>query len=519
MIGRQEILEFAREVGLDPNVVEKDYVLGWMLAGIAQHPRARDTWLFKGGTCLKKCYFETYRFSEDLDFTLLDGSHVDEAFLRQIFVEITEWIYNESGIELPEEARAFEVYINPRGNKSAQGRVGYRGPMQRQADLPRVRFDLTSDERVVREGVRRRVHHPYSDQPEGGIHVLAYCFEEVFAEKLRALTERQRPRDLYDVVHLHRHETGADRAAVREVLRAKCEFKGIAVPTIETIRSSPQHAELRADWQQMLAHQLPALPPFDSFWDELPAVFAWLEKEPERLRPPIMGSGRFEIDPAWRAPAMATSWRAEGIDAPLEIIRFAAANRLCVELDYRDEDGRRGTRVIEPYSLRRTKAGDLLLYAVRSQDGQDRSYRVDRILGARATQQIFTPRYAVELSTTEPPHAPEVTRAKAPLAHYSFTPGLQPRRPAKPASAISNAFGPRGRTLGSPFGPSSQFRSKPKRALRGLSGFGQARHVYQCTYCGKKFERSRQDSNLKPHKTKDGYPCPSRTGYYVTTKY
>jgi hypothetical protein len=31
MIDRQEILEFAGEVGLDPNIVEKDYVLGWML--------------------------------------------------------------------------------------------------------------------------------------------------------------------------------------------------------------------------------------------------------------------------------------------------------------------------------------------------------------------------------------------------------------------------------------------------------------------------------------------------------
>ncbi|HEY0410225.1 MAG TPA: nucleotidyl transferase AbiEii/AbiGii toxin family protein [Candidatus Dormibacteraeota bacterium] len=25
----------------------------------------------KGGTCLRKCYYETYRFSEDLDFTLV----------------------------------------------------------------------------------------------------------------------------------------------------------------------------------------------------------------------------------------------------------------------------------------------------------------------------------------------------------------------------------------------------------------------------------------------------------------
>jgi len=131
MIDRQEILEFAGEVGLDPNIVEKDYVLGWMLAGIAQHPQTRDKWVFKGGTCLKKCYFETYRFSEDLDFTLLDASHVNEAALRSLFVEITEWIYSESGIEFPEDARLFEVYINPRSKNSGHSRIGYRGPMRR----------------------------------------------------------------------------------------------------------------------------------------------------------------------------------------------------------------------------------------------------------------------------------------------------------------------------------------------------------------------------------------------------
>ncbi len=110
MIGKEEILGFAREVGLDANVVEKDYVLGWMLAGISSHQRTQDTWLFKGGTCLKKCYFETYRFSEDLDFTLLDSSHIDESVLRLLFSEITQWVYDQSGIEMPETERGFEVY-------------------------------------------------------------------------------------------------------------------------------------------------------------------------------------------------------------------------------------------------------------------------------------------------------------------------------------------------------------------------------------------------------------------------
>ena len=54
MIDREEIRELAREFQLDPNVVEKDYALGWLLAGLAAHPALADNWIFKGGTCLKK---------------------------------------------------------------------------------------------------------------------------------------------------------------------------------------------------------------------------------------------------------------------------------------------------------------------------------------------------------------------------------------------------------------------------------------------------------------------------------
>ena len=82
MIPKQELLELATDFGLQPNVVEKDYALGWMLAAFGEPAETRDTWLFKGGTCLKKCFFETYRFSEDLDFTLLEPGHLDIAFLN-----------------------------------------------------------------------------------------------------------------------------------------------------------------------------------------------------------------------------------------------------------------------------------------------------------------------------------------------------------------------------------------------------------------------------------------------------
>lgn len=44
MIPKQQILARAQEWSLDPQVVEKDYVLGWMLAAIAEHPIAGSAW-------------------------------------------------------------------------------------------------------------------------------------------------------------------------------------------------------------------------------------------------------------------------------------------------------------------------------------------------------------------------------------------------------------------------------------------------------------------------------------------
>ena len=54
MIDKREILAIAHQTSLTPHVVEKDYVLGWMLAGIFGHEDLAESWIFKGGTCLKK---------------------------------------------------------------------------------------------------------------------------------------------------------------------------------------------------------------------------------------------------------------------------------------------------------------------------------------------------------------------------------------------------------------------------------------------------------------------------------
>jgi hypothetical protein len=61
----------------------------------------------------------------------------------------------------------------------------------------------------------------------------------------------------------------------RQAATQKCVFKGIDVPTFATIAVATD--ELVGEWTNMLGHQLPTLPPFESFWRALPEFFAWLE--------------------------------------------------------------------------------------------------------------------------------------------------------------------------------------------------------------------------------------------------
>lgn len=486
MIDKREILAYSQQTSLTPHVVEKDYVLGWMLAGIYRHEDLAESWVFKGGTCLKKCFFETYRFSEDLDFTLLRPEHLDADFLKETFSEIGEWIYEQTGIEIPADGQEFEIYENPRGQLSCQGKISYKGPVSPPHGLPRIKLDLTADEKVVLTPIRVQIFHPYSDAPEGGIEVLAYDYIEAFAEKFRALAERTRPRDLYDVVNLYRNgEARPEPKRFVEVLRAKCEFKGINIPRITDLEA--HRADLEAGWIHMLEHQLPALLPVATFWDALPEIFAWLEGA---VAPPLeaMDIGAGETLIRERLVGLPSGSQGQNI---VEMIRFAAANRLLVEIDYQDQQGNRSTRAIEAYSLRRSKSGDVLLMAVRADNRQSRSYRVDSILGVKTTQTPFLPRFPIELTPGGPQSIPQVT-----------------------SSGSSGGFA----VQRSPI----IRRSPGRRSARGLGSMRATGpiYVFKCPVCGKTFNRKSYDASMNKHKNnRTGYECYGSYGIYVTTKY
>ena len=391
MISKRELERLSSEWGIRLDVIEKDYALGWLLAGIAQHPELSNTWVFKGGTCLRKCYYETFRFSEDLDFTVVDSGPELPEDLTRIFLEISEWLKDATGLLLIVDTDSFQRKVNRRGRETSQGKIAYRGPNSHPG-LPKIKLDLTADEVLVRRPELRGIEHHYTDSPLPVNGVLSYSITELFGEKLRALTERCRPRDLYDVVHLYRHPDLIGKSSqVADVLLQKCLHAGISVPTLESMQAS-QHDEMQSDWAAMLSHQLPEpLVTFSQFWDELEQVFNWVNGQNTVSQLPRAQLG--DLDQTWTAPRASISWQ-RGL--PIHLLRYAAVNRLKVEIDYRPEKGRSGPRFVEPYSLRRTRDGKLVLFVVNAERSL-RSYRIDRIAGIRPTAIPFIPRYQIEL--------------------------------------------------------------------------------------------------------------------------
>jgi len=387
MINKIELINISDVRGLRAQVVEKNYIIGWVLAGIYQHESLKNAWIFKGGTCLKKCHYETYRFSEDLDFSVTDPSHLNEKFLVQTFTEICDWLFIQSGIAFPEHLLQFRIFKNSLGSESCQGKLAYRGPVGPSTgyrSLPRLKIDLTFDEKVVLKPVFRNVCHEYSD----GLSersALCYPIEEAAAEKICALTQRSNPRDLYDLINLLRSdEVHTDVELLQYVLKNKCAHRSIPVPTLQSVMA--QKSKFEQIWPHMLSHQLPQLPPVASYLEALPELFDWIEHGTTVSLMPIDTN-----NPTLRQQSIDIQIDSN-IQKYLESIRFAAVNHLCVDLYYQQSIHR-----IEPYSMGSTTSSEIILHAINVSSGKHITFRSSKIQNVTITQQIFQPKYCVEL--------------------------------------------------------------------------------------------------------------------------
>lgn len=252
MIKPGEIQNKARDVGVRDQQIEKDYILSWVLQGIAQHSTLSKTIVFKGGTVLKKIYFEDYRFSEDLDFTLLDDAITNEQIFEW-FTEIFEYIKEEANIPLE------IIDDNEHQDGGINFYISYVGPLGGLGANKKVKVDISRSEKLVLEPVLNNVFIGYSDQEEH--QLLCYSLEEVLVEKLRCVMQRMQARDFYDIWYLLEiHNIDID-FYIKE-FRQKCKSKDID-PTEFHAKLEQRLPQYKGRWEKSMADQIQDLPDFE----------------------------------------------------------------------------------------------------------------------------------------------------------------------------------------------------------------------------------------------------------------
>ena len=285
-LGRHDLVSVARRFGVTPEVVEKDYLLSYLLAGLAAVPDLGGL-RFKGGTALKKMYFGDYRFSEDLDFTVVDAP---SAALDPLIA-----LARQATLDRLSSRGRFQIVIDrlPERDAHPAGQDAFRVlvalPWQR-TPLVRIKIEVTSDEPVLLPTPRRALQHGYEDigEPFEAVQLATYALEEIVAEKLRAILQTQqrlfqrgwnrpRARDYYDLWRILTERAMELRPAlVRQILPAKLAVRGVTYKSVEDFFTPALLSETRRHWRSNLAAFVPALPDVDTVLTTLPPQVAAL---------------------------------------------------------------------------------------------------------------------------------------------------------------------------------------------------------------------------------------------------
>lgn len=203
MILKKEIEKIAEDEGVTKSTIDKDWVLGHVLDAIFSIKRCKESLVFKGGTCLKKCYFPDYRFSEDLDFTSIHPDFVlDEKLVSEIITIVKEragiplHLYRLEELKFNDKLTGFSAVLRFWGAEHPKNQA----PPAPERWLTGIKLEVILYELMVFPPEDRKIIHGYSDKlSDAANSIPCYALREVLAEKLRSLIQRSytAPRDFF----------------------------------------------------------------------------------------------------------------------------------------------------------------------------------------------------------------------------------------------------------------------------------------------------------------------------------
>jgi predicted nucleotidyltransferase component of viral defense system len=463
MISRAEIEHQAAEFRVTIANIERDYVFGWLLAGIYSRPGyLRDLLVLKGGNGMRKAYFPYTRFSNDLDFSTQHA--VDASKVISELNSVCDFVADHASVDFVKDRNFVREKRNSDDDRKIyEARLYFRDFYGNPNTITlSIRLDVSEFDRIYLPIQERNLLHLYSDAGRCRAVVRCLKLEEMLAAKLKCLLQRRIASDLYDYVYaiFINRELDVDTAQIVSTLLKKTIFEPSPGVLTGLLLGLPFQL-FRAAWNEYVVTPSASLIDFDTAVEQFTVSVRQL-------------FGRFTMT-RQNVSYFPANFR--------NSIMQAASSFNLLGITY---NGRR--REVEPYSLvfkrRRDGFGQEYLYVWDRSGGHDsgpgiKTFLHERIQGIEVLPECFEPRYPVEL--------------------------------AKAGEPGSRSY------FGRPFAAGVSGRGGQRSHAR--HGTARVMYVIECSYCHRRFTRTAFRMTLKPHKDRYDNRCFGRAGHLVDRHY
>jgi predicted nucleotidyltransferase component of viral defense system len=162
--------------------VEQDLIICRALVELYSHPLLAENLAFRGGTALFKLHLSPARYSEDIDLVQMKSGPIGPV-MDAVQEQLNPWL------GIPKR-------------KQSEGRVTLTWRVESEEGLPlRLKVEINSREHFTVLGYKQIHFKMDSRWHVGAVSISTYGIEELLGTKLRALYQRKRGRDLFDLWH------------------------------------------------------------------------------------------------------------------------------------------------------------------------------------------------------------------------------------------------------------------------------------------------------------------------------
>ena len=220
--------------------VEQDLVISRALIDLYNDQHIKEALVFRGGTALNKLFIKPpARYSEDIDFVQRKASPIGQTIdaIREV---LRPWLGDPKWKITQQSAKL--VYTYEAINKLSA----------------KLKIEINIKEHFQVLPLRFEQFNTESEWFSGGTSIATYEIDELMATKLRALYQRRKGRDLFDLWYVVVHDL-VNLEKVALIFKKYCDYNNVQISGeefIENLERKKMHRDFRSDMKILLPSKL-----------------------------------------------------------------------------------------------------------------------------------------------------------------------------------------------------------------------------------------------------------------------